>query len=131
MVQSNFYNAIIFFLSNFIYHLEEKEMKKSLLLVIAFSLANATIQALTSASITPPTNIPKHVSGKLDNLLVFSGNANKELAEKVASCLNTQLGNATVTRFNDGEINIQIHESVRKKRCDYYPINLSMPTTKY
>lgn len=47
--------------------------------------------------------------------ILFSGNANKELAEKVADYLEIPLGKGVVNKFNDGEIQIQIKESVRGK----------------
>lgn len=47
--------------------------------------------------------------------LLFSGNANNELANKVASYLNVSLSQATVKKFNDGEIQIQVQENVRNK----------------
>ncbi|MFA5307181.1 MAG: ribose-phosphate pyrophosphokinase [Candidatus Babeliales bacterium] len=50
-----------------------------------------------------------------DQAVIFSGNANHALAEKVATHLGVCLGSATVAKFNDGEINIQIKESVRGK----------------
>lgn len=46
-------------------------------------------------------------------LQIFSGNANRKLAEEVAAYLGIPLGNAAVSRFSDGEINVQIMESVR------------------
>src|SRR5512140_368253 len=50
-----------------------------------------------------------------DNLMVFTGNANPKLAQKVAKHLNIQLGRATVTRFSDGEIMVELLENVRGK----------------
>lgn len=47
------------------------------------------------------------------DLLVFSGNANTELAKKICSYLKVSLGNAAVDRFNDGEIRMKIDEDVR------------------
>ncbi|SBT81942.1 Ribose-phosphate pyrophosphokinase [secondary endosymbiont of Trabutina mannipara] len=47
------------------------------------------------------------------NIKLFSGNATTELAERIANILDTSLGNATVGRFTDGEINVQINENVR------------------
>jgi ribose-phosphate pyrophosphokinase len=44
---------------------------------------------------------------------IFSGNANKPLAEKVASYLGTPLGQAELGRFPDGEIKLRISENVR------------------
>lgn len=49
------------------------------------------------------------------NMMVFAGNANPELASKVVSRLGIPLGNATVTKFSDGEISIELNENVRGK----------------
>ena len=49
------------------------------------------------------------------NLMVFSGNANPELTAEVASILGVPVGNAFVSQFSDGEINIEILENVRGK----------------
>ena len=45
--------------------------------------------------------------------MLFSGNANRPLSEKVAACLKMKLGNAVVDRFSDGEIRVEIGENVR------------------
>ena len=50
-----------------------------------------------------------------DNLMVFTGNANPKLAQKVARHLNVQLGKATVSKFSDGEIMVELLENVRGK----------------
>src|SRR6187401_3722091 len=50
-----------------------------------------------------------------DNLMVFTGNANPKLAQKVARHLNIQLGKATVSQFSDGEIMVELLENVRGK----------------
>ncbi|RLD96567.1 MAG: phosphoribosylpyrophosphate synthetase [Aquificota bacterium] len=44
---------------------------------------------------------------------VFSGNANIPLAQEVCDVLGIPMGKAKVTRFSDGEVNVQILESVR------------------
>lgn len=44
---------------------------------------------------------------------LFSGTANPEFAEKVGKYLNIEIGEATVKKFSDGEISVQITESVR------------------
>jgi ribose-phosphate pyrophosphokinase len=44
---------------------------------------------------------------------VFSGNSNKKLAKEIAECLSIPVGNATVSKFSDGEIMVQINENVR------------------
>jgi len=46
-------------------------------------------------------------------LKVFSGNANQALAKDICQKMNIPLGNAVVTRFSDGEINVQIVDNVR------------------
>ena len=55
--------------------------------------------------ILPPQPIFKNtgVFVKNENLMVFTGNANKDLAKKVASNLGLKLGEATVGNFSDGE----------------------------
>ncbi len=50
-----------------------------------------------------------------DSLMVFTGNANPKLAESVARHLKIALGQATVNRFSDGEILIELLENVRGK----------------
>jgi ribose-phosphate pyrophosphokinase len=50
-----------------------------------------------------------------ESLMVFTGNANPKLAEDVASHLGIQLGRATVGRFSDGEIMVELLEHVRGK----------------
>ncbi len=47
------------------------------------------------------------------NLMIFTGNANLKFAEKVAKCLEIQLGKASVSKFSDGEVSISILENVR------------------
>ena len=46
-------------------------------------------------------------------LMVFTGNANPALANEIARTLGIPLGNAGVSLFSDGEINIEIRENVR------------------
>ena len=50
-------------------------------------------------------------------LRVFTGNANRLLSERVAAELGLSLGLADVTRFPDGEVSVQIAESVRGTDC--------------
>jgi len=47
------------------------------------------------------------------DIKLFAGNAIPELAKKIADRLYLKLGNATVGRFSDGEISVQINENVR------------------
>ena len=48
-------------------------------------------------------------------MMVFSGNANPELAQRVASRLYLSLGKANVGKFSDGEIAVELNENVRGK----------------
>ncbi|MEY3219550.1 MAG: hypothetical protein RIT27_907 [Pseudomonadota bacterium] len=48
-------------------------------------------------------------------MIVFSGNANPELAREVVDHLNLPLGSAHVGRFSDGEIQVEIMDNVRGK----------------
>jgi ribose-phosphate pyrophosphokinase len=47
------------------------------------------------------------------DIKLFAGNATPELAEIVCNRLDLKLGNATVGRFSDGEISVQINDNVR------------------
>ncbi len=51
------------------------------------------------------------------DLRIFSGNSNLPLAQKIAGHLNMDLGKIRVERFADGEIDVQILESVRAHDC--------------
>jgi ribose-phosphate pyrophosphokinase len=46
-------------------------------------------------------------------LQVFAGRSNPELARKICTALKVKLGNAEITRFPDGEINVKINDDVR------------------
>ncbi|PTQ80376.1 ribose-phosphate pyrophosphokinase [Nitrosospira multiformis] len=50
-----------------------------------------------------------------DSLMVFTGNANPKLAQDVVRHLNLRIGRATVGRFSDGEVMVEILENVRGK----------------
>lgn len=50
-----------------------------------------------------------------DSLMVFTGNANPKLAGDVTRHLDLRLGRATVGRFSDGEVMVEILENVRGK----------------
>ncbi|MBU2918978.1 ribose-phosphate pyrophosphokinase [Psychrosphaera sp. F3M07] len=49
----------------------------------------------------------------MPDIKLFAGNATPELAEIVCNRLDLKLGNATVGRFSDGEISVQVHDNVR------------------
>ena len=52
-----------------------------------------------------------NIAGK--DIKIFAGNANHELAEKICKELGTKLGDSQVSTFSDGEISVDIGETVR------------------
>ncbi len=48
-----------------------------------------------------------------NDLIVFSGNANRDLAVKICDHLDMHLGEARVDRFADGETRVEIQDNVR------------------
>ncbi|MBD3219856.1 ribose-phosphate diphosphokinase [bacterium] len=48
-----------------------------------------------------------------NELVLISGNANPEIARRIADCLGTDLRTVTVGRFSDGEVQIKIEENIR------------------
>ena len=50
-----------------------------------------------------------------NKLRIFSGNANPDLAREIAAYLGTTVGDAVINRFNNGEVQVMINESVRGK----------------
>ena len=54
------------------------------------------------------------------NLKIFALNSNPALAKEIADIVGVDLGKSSVTRFSDGEIQINIEESIRG--CDVYVI---------
>ena len=50
---------------------------------------------------------------EIDSVMLFSGNANKDLAREVSEKLGIKLGNCTVGQFSDGEAHVEILENVR------------------
>jgi ribose-phosphate pyrophosphokinase len=56
-------------------------------------------------------NIPPDNS----KLAIFTGNANPDLARRIAEDLKVPLGKAIVSRFSDGEVMVEIGENIRGK----------------
>ena len=50
---------------------------------------------------------------KKDELVVFTGNSNRKLAEEICRFLKVPLGAALVSRFSEGEIRLKINQDVR------------------
>ena len=51
----------------------------------------------------------------LFNTVLFTGNANPLLAQEIATHLNVELGQASVGRFSDGEVTVEIRQNVRAR----------------
>jgi ribose-phosphate pyrophosphokinase len=51
----------------------------------------------------------------MNDFIIFSGNSNPELAQKICNYLKVPMGKAKVKTFSDGEIQIEINENVRLK----------------
>jgi len=49
----------------------------------------------------------------MSDLMLFSGNAIPKLSQQISDNLKVKLGAAKVSRFSDGEINVEINENVR------------------
>ena len=55
------------------------------------------------------------MSTSLSDFMVFTGNANPSLAAEIAENLGIELGAATVGRFSDGEVTVELHQNVRAR----------------
>ena len=53
----------------------------------------------------------------LKSLSIFTGNANRALADEICKCVEIPLGRADVTHFSDGEIYVEVGENVRGVNC--------------
>ena len=51
----------------------------------------------------------------MSGLSIFAGNSNLILSERISEYLAKPLGKLKVNRFSDGEIQVEIHENVRKQ----------------
>ena len=51
----------------------------------------------------------------MSKMMVFTGNANPDLARRVVRQLHIPLGDALVSRFSDGEVSVELNENVRGK----------------
>ena len=56
---------------------------------------------------------------------VFSGSANRELAQRICDCIGTPLGQATISSFPDGETYVKIEENIRGRDVFIIQLNLS------
>ena len=67
------------------------------------------------------------MSQTINNLKIFSGNSNLGFAQKVAESAGIPLGRCSIGRFADGEVQVEIHESVRG--ADVFVIQSTCPPT--
>ena len=56
-------------------------------------------------------------TGSFRDYKLFAGNANRDLAEEIASYMGKPLGKASVEKFSDGEVSVSMWESVRGVDC--------------
>lgn len=61
----------------------------------------------------------------MNKLVIFSGNANKKLANKICKSIKVEPGQISVSRFSDGEVRVEIGENVRGK--DVFVIQPTCP----
>ena len=60
-----------------------------------------------------------------NEFVLISGTAHREMAERIAACLNVQLLDVELDRFSDGEIQLKIKENIRG--TDVFIIQPTMP----
>lgn len=65
------------------------------------------------------------------NIKIFTGNSNQKLAEKIAKSVGVPVGESLVTTFSDGEISVNIRETVRGSdvfvvQSTSYPVNQNL-----
>lgn len=63
----------------------------------------------------------------MNNFMVFTGNANPALAKKIVDHLGLPLGDASVNKFSDGEISVELNENVRG--CDVFVVQSTCAPT--
>eukprot|EP01040_Poterioochromonas_malhamensis_P001098 gene1098-1165_t len=83
--------------------------------------APATNNTIANANAEKFRDINQSATG----IKIFTGNANKPLAQDIANHLGMNLGKITVSRFADGEVNVVVTENVRGK--DVYIIQPTSP----
>ena len=67
------------------------------------------------------------MSNELAEIKIFSGNANKPLAQKIADYCRVPLGDALVSSFPDGETMVKINENIRGR--DVFIVQSTCPPT--
>ncbi len=100
-------------------------MKKTVLMLLMGMVVISNFSSLYANETNETSALPENVSFTSD-AIIFTGNANVSLAEEVANYLGISLGKSIVNRFNDGEIQISILNSVRNKNV--YIIQSNCPS---
>ncbi|PAN03795.1 hypothetical protein PAHAL_1G022500 [Panicum hallii] len=83
---------------------------------------------VSDRSLLTPVNLPVFRDPSMRNdtrLRIFSGTANPSLSQEIASYLGLELGKINIKRFADGEIYVQLQESVRG--CDVFLVQPTCP----
>ncbi|KAF8396075.1 hypothetical protein HHK36_017687 [Tetracentron sinense] len=115
-----------FFLTNLVITLFWQRCK----LVDSFQLSNGRV----CTPVHKDHNVPDFLGAQhekevlhkpLERLLIFSGTANPSLSQEVACYMGLNLGKVKIKRFADGEIYVQLQESVRG--CDVFLVQPTSP----
>jgi len=61
----------------------------------------------------------------MSDLKIFAGTSNQELAANIAKEASLELGHCEIKRFADGEVQVEIHESVRG--CNVFMVQSTCP----
>nr|BAD07972.1 putative phosphoribosyl pyrophosphate synthase [Oryza sativa Japonica Group]BAD08029.1 putative phosphoribosyl pyrophosphate synthase [Oryza sativa Japonica Group] len=83
---------------------------------------------VSNRSLLSPVTLPIIRDANIKNdtrLRIFSGTANPSLSQEIASYLGLELGKINIKRFADGEIYVQLQESVRG--CDVFLVQPTCP----
>ncbi|XP_057980425.1 ribose-phosphate pyrophosphokinase 1 [Malania oleifera] len=82
---------------------------------------------VVSESTIPSFLTSKHMESTVNDtrLRIFSGTANPALSQEIACYMGLELGRIKIKRFADGEIYVQLQESVRG--CDVYLVQPTCP----
>lgn len=62
---------------------------------------------------------------EMSSVKIFSGSSTQYLADKIARAYGKPLGSSSATKFSDGEISVELNESVRG--CDVFIIQSTIP----
>ncbi|KAE9611181.1 hypothetical protein Lal_00012101 [Lupinus albus] len=88
-------------------------------------LLNGGGGSIPSFLMPPNARVKDLVNGNDTRLRIFSGTANLSLAQEIACYMGLELGKIKIKRFADGEIYVQLQESVRG--CDVFLVQPTCP----